>query len=558
MTYDEAVKLSKSSDSYIKDAYEFISKSASFQTIAGDSYPLVRLSTSQCEELSQIGFEHVKANYIEHGISFETPEEAKKNVQLKILGDTLYNAKTGVGTLLDPSVYTHSQLPIMLGPYEGSSVYAPGGLPAIIIDKKSRAMVLQGASFKSLDKEFWNNDKVEEMEFACSETGFNDAVNDAVCDAFIYGGAILYPVFEDDAPSFLKRNMYKYPHEKGCISRWVETDRWNVTIVPNYTVTAADYLRPKTLFIPQASIDVSTTRTALLKPKTVPYWISLYNIGWSPSDMAGWLRSYYGYEITCQSIPVMAQQMSLLLYRMPLDALNATIGADKVRELMKLNEEKMTEWSAVSPKAVNMVGEVEVVNRTYSGFDNFVGAMKSDLAAQCGIPEPSLWHTPNKGFSDNTTESLLKQSETLRMTQSFLERALFPCKNALIAHVYGTESEEWEKRDKLKITFDKPIVSTEKDLAEAGARFAASISSLTQSGVSPDIAMEVSQQFFPNVKITDEILSQAKKSYDEYMKMQQQSSMMGGGSNGSSGKSVVGRKPNSPGGMKTTGHFTKA
>lgn len=556
MLYEQAVKLSQSEDPYVKDVYTFISKSARFCTIAGDSEPLVRLTTSQCEELSQIGYEHVKANYVEHGITFETPSEARQNVQLKIMGDTLYNAKTGVGTLADPSVYTHSQLPIMIGPYEGTSVYAPGGLPAIIIDKKSRAMVLQGASFKSLDKEFWNNDKIEEMEFACAETGFNDVVNDAVCDAFIYGGAVMYPVFEDDAPSFMKRDMYKYPHEKGCITRWVETDRWNVNIVPNYTVTAADYLRPKTFFIPQSSLDVSTSRTALVKPKTQPYWISLYNIGWSPSDMSGWLRSYYGYEITCQSIPVMAQQMSLILYRLPLDALNATIGADKVRELMKINEEKMTEWSAVSPKAVNMVGEVEVVNRTYSGFDNFIGAMKSDLAAQCGIPEPSLWHTPNKGFSDNTTESLLKQSETLRMTQAFLERSLYPCKNALIAHVYGTESEEWEKRDKLKITFDKPVVSTEKDLAEAGARFAASISSLTQSGVSPDIAMEVSQQFFPNVKITDEILTSAKKSYDEYMKAQQQSSMMGGGFSGN--KLAVGRKPNSPGGMKTTGHYTKA
>ena len=41
---------------------------------------------------------------------------------------------------------------------------------------------------------------------------------------------------------------------------------------------------------------------------------------------------------------VMAQQMSLLLYRLPLDGLNATIGPDRVEKLMRINEQKMAEW----------------------------------------------------------------------------------------------------------------------------------------------------------------------------------------------------------------------
>lgn len=337
--------------------------------------------------------------------------------------------------------------------------------------------------------------------------------------------------------------------QKGCITRWVETDRWNTVVVPSYIVTAKDYLKPDTIFIPQSSLEISTTRCAMIKPKPVPYWIALYNIGWAPSDMAGWLRAYYGYEITCQSIPVMAQQMSLILYRMPLDALNATIGPDKVKELMKINEEKMAEWSALSPKAVNMVGEVEVVDRTYSGFEQFVGAMKSDLAAQCGIPEPSLWHTPNKGFSDNTTESLLKQSETLQMSQKFLERCMVPCTNALIAHAFGMDSEEWEHRAELRMIFNKPIISTEKDLAEVGARFAASVSSFTQAGVSPDIAIKLSSQFFPTVKITDEMLSDAKKSYEEVLEHQEKTAQ----------NNQLGQKMgNVKGKAETTGSFTKA
>ena len=539
----------KVSDSYLKKVYGIIAKSAKPQSIAGDSEPRLVLPESACREIADLGVEQVTANYIEHGYQVETPSEAYE-AMTKILGDNLVNPKNKVGTLMDPSVYTHSQIPVMMGPWEGSSVYAPGGLPATIIDKKARAMVQHGASFKSENKDFWSNDKIEQMEAAAEVTGFNDHINDASADSFIYGGAILYPVFKTDTLASYRRPLEKMNLQKDCISRWVNTDRWNLVTVPSYIVTAKDYLKPDTIYIPQSALEISTTRMALIRPKPVPYWISLYNIGWAPSDMTGWLRSYYGYEIVCQSIPVMAQQMSLVLYKMPLDALNAGIGANNVEKLMAINEEKMAEWSALSPKAVNMVGEVEVVDRTYSGFEQFIGAMKSNLAAQAELPEPVLWHTPNKGFSDNTTESLLKQSETLQMKQHFLERSMQPCTDALIAHVFGMDSEEWEHRNELKMIFSKPVISTEKDLAEVGARFAASVSSFVNAGVSPDTAIELSAQFFPTVKITDELLAKAKESYEKVQEMQlklgEQKMQMGQPQGNVKGKAT------------TTGSFTKA
>lgn len=517
MNLAEASALSKVSDPYIQAVYELLAKAGSNHTIAGDEG--LQLDASHVDELSQLSYSHVQARYIERFGRIENAKEAHDKMFVKIAGDTLTNNKNGVGTLLDPTVYTHSDIPVVLGPYEGSSVYAPGGLPATIIDKKFKGMVIQGATFKPYDdkSKFWDEDKIQRLEDACFTTGFNDSIMDAVTDAGVYGGGILYPVFNKG--SYLT-NLDKLGLEKGCIQRWVTVDRWNTVIVPNYTVTARDYLKPKRLYIAQSALDIDTSRIALVKPKPEPYWVSLYNLGWCPSDLSGWLRSYYGYEITCQSIPVMAQQMSLLLYKMPLDGLNATIGADNVEKLMSINEQKMAEWSALSPKAVNMVGDVEVVNRTYSGFDQFIGAMKSDLAAQCGLPEPILWHTPNKGFSDNTTESLLKQSEQLQMLQRFVERAMHPCTKALVAHVFGQDSEEYKKADLIRMSFSKPIISTEKDLAEVGARFAASVNSFVQAGVSPDTALQLSSQFFPSIKITPELLQQAKQSYEDVMNRQ--------------------------------------
>jgi hypothetical protein len=545
MNIQHAAKLAESKDQYIQKYFGAMAKMGIPSTLAGDSTPILRFRGRDIDELMGIAEDAVKANYISKYNNYDTLQDAHDKMFLKIAGDTLFNPKTGIGTVADPSVYTRSNVPIMMGPFEESNVYASGGLPAIIIDKKSRAMTMQGATFKAY-RDFWDNDKINMLEEAAATTGFNDHIADATAEDFIYGGSILYPVFDKDTPGKMLQDMEKSMKlEKGCIKRWVNVDRWNLTIVPSYIVTAEDYLHPKTIYIPQSSLEIHTSRVAFLKPKPMPYWVYLLNLGWCPSDMCGWMRAYYGYEITCQSIPVMAQQMSLLLYRMPLDALNATLGVEKVKELMKINVEKMADWSAVSPKAVNMVGEVEVVDRTYTGIEQLMGTMKSDLASQTGLPEPSLWHTPNKGFSDNTQESLLKQSETLRMSQTCLERSMKPCTDALIAHVFGKDSEEWANRDYVKMTFNKPVISTEKDLAEVGARFAASVSSFCQAGVSPDIALKLSSQFFPTVKITQEMLDMAKKSYEEALDKKEK---MGAGQGNTMASSGAG---------KTTGSFTK-
>ena len=177
----------KVNDQYLKSVYDLISKSAIPHTIAGDSEPYMQLPSGVCEQISQLGYSRVQANYIERFGQIQTPAEVQKEMFVKMAGDALINRKSGIGTMLDPSVYTHSQIPVMLGPWEGSSVYAPGGLPATIIDKKARGMVMHGASFKSENKEVWTNDKIEQMEAAAEITGFNDVVSDASADAYIYG-----------------------------------------------------------------------------------------------------------------------------------------------------------------------------------------------------------------------------------------------------------------------------------------------------------------------------------------------------------------------------------
>lgn len=537
-----------------------ILKSAKQHTIAGDAVPMHQFSMSSIDEIAALNLTETTARYAERGFTTQTVQESREKMQLKLIptlqrlrgqqigGDELINNQTGLGTLLDPQMYTRPLMPIMCGSGEASAIYAGGGLPASIIDKKAESMTMQGANFVAgKDTEFWTADKLKTLTEAALETGFNDQAGDAIRDAYLYGGSVLYPIFKGDTPSRFLGKLDKMHLEKGCISRWTGVDRWNTVYVPSFVPTAADYLNPKTIMVLQESVEISTSRTCIIRPKPMPYWSAIVNMGWSPSDLTGWIQAYYAYETTQMSIPVMAQQMSLLLYRMPLDALNATVGVEQVEKLMSVNEEQMKSWSSLSPKAVNMVGEVEVVDRTYSGFEQFVGAIKSNFAAQTEIPEPAIWHTPNKGFSDNTQESLIKQSETLQMRQHYVERYMQKAKDILVAHCFGTDSEEWKNRSQVQLRFAKPEITTEKDLADVGAKFSASINSLVQAGFTPDVAVQTAQQFFPKVEITDEQLNSIKKAYEDRMSKEEQVAKMGqssikGGSNSGKAKGQSTRK----------------
>jgi len=45
-----------------------------------------------------------------------------------------------------------------------------------------------------MDTDFWTDTKVKTLEEAAVETGFNDEAGDRIRDAYLYGGAVLYPI----------------------------------------------------------------------------------------------------------------------------------------------------------------------------------------------------------------------------------------------------------------------------------------------------------------------------------------------------------------------------
>lgn len=537
----------QSTDPYFKDVFSIV-KRGTGNKLVGDSIPSHK--TGDIDELHSIMQSHIEQRYIKGNQKYQSYPEMKKHM-CEVIGDEFYNAATGVGTLTDPQSFSRASIPVMLGPIEQSALYSNGGLASIIIDKKSKGMVSSGITFRTFDQKGWPSDKIKMLEEAAETTGLNRYLIETLRDTLTFGGCGIHAVFKGDSPETFIEDLDHISLEPGCIERWVSADRWNMVYVPSYIVTAEDYLRPKTVYLPLGGYEISTKRMSLIKPRTMPYWAAMANLGWSPSDYTGYIRALYGYVMVSMSVPIMAQQMSLLLYQMPMDAITAQMGPETVKKLMTINEEKMKEWSILDPKAVNVVGEVQVVNRVFSGFEHFLGSVKSDLAAQSGIAEPVLFHTPNKGFSDNTTEALLKDSEMMRMLQRDIEVQTENIRDSLVAHIWGNNSEEWKNRFKVQISFDKPVVSTEKDLAEVGARFSAAVASLANAGVPADEAIKIISQFFRTVEIEDSSIDAIKKELERRNEMEKE------GIKAKQESGAFGHTLASPGSAANTGKFTK-
>jgi hypothetical protein len=487
-----------------------------------------RHSIEDLEEIQRVSWDYVLAGRIRGGEEFETLGECRRRTRLdverrlKYAKDGIYNPVNGIGTLNDPGMYTSATIPVSVSPFEATALYASGGLPMIIIDKKSKGVLVNGITFKSYDEKFWTDERIDKIIKEVDRTGFDERIIEALRDATLYGGSAVYPVlkrdgletFAEDIEGLLKRGFLG----KGSIERWASVDRWNMTYVCEYDPTAEDYLSPRTFYVPISGIEVSASRCAVLRLKRLPYWGAIRQMGWSVSDLEGYIRSIYAYYVMAMSMPIMAQQMSLLLYQMPMDALNAQVGVDAVEELMGVNEERMREWSIMNPKAVNMVGEVKTIDRTFSGFEQFFDAGVTDLCARAELPRPLLFHTPSKGFSDNTTESLLKESEMMRMRQKEVEPLLVNCTKMLAAHTFGTDSEEFAKAEDLYMSFDKPVVATDKDKAEIGARYSATVSSLKQAGVPTRDALLLAKQFFPSIRLSVDVLENSEEAYEREIK----------------------------------------
>ena len=260
-----------------------------------------------------------------HGETFITLEEYKKKAEQKAkqtvtmlkqgrVADSIFNEITGAGSSRDPYNYTEQQMNLWISPYQAASLYSQKGIPEIIINKKSKFIMLNGIKIKNSKLSEKLLDKIsEKLVMKDLPMLLSDATRDALC----FGGSLVFPFFKKDTPitfalpiqTLLKTGILG----KDCISHIVTLDRWNVMMTPPVNPTQKDFLNPDSYFIPYLGADLNGQRCSrIVTAKQAGWWGAIANYGWGISDFCGYMKQVLNYDAVMQTIPLMIQQMSIL------------------------------------------------------------------------------------------------------------------------------------------------------------------------------------------------------------------------------------------------------
>ena len=495
--------------------------------IALDSSELVLIRDNLAEEVQEARGttqtaaemrEHLLKNYA--GKIEEIKAEAKARAKLRktpgIVQDGYENPVSGVGTFIDPGMQTEAFVPVSILPQEATAYYASAGLPARVIDKKAGVLALDGIHFEC---EKYTPDDIQRLEAHAHKTGFDEAYLNAITQALIFGGAVAYPVLSQDNPLTFQKSIEEIiaaqKKDQGFIKWWVVADRWNCVFVPEYNITAQDYLYAKSLFIPLGGVRVNTERMAMVRPKKLPFWGAIQQMGWSTSDFEGWIKDYESYEIMKMSLPIMAQQSSLMYHAMPADGLIIENGPEAAREFFKENEQQMREWSILHPRAVNSIGEIKILERTYSGFNNLIAESRLAFSSSCGIPESVLFAEKSTGLAtDNADDIELKQSEMARLLFNNVAPAFKNCVKILVADCFGRNSEQYKYADEVQIKADDGVVMSDQEKAQIGQSLAQIAGSFVAMGAPLGTALKAADKLTKDGELDQETIDELEEGSD--------------------------------------------
>lgn len=421
-----------------------------------------------------------------------------------IIKDGYANPVSGIGTFIDPGMATESFIPVSLTPTEATAYYSNGGVPARVINKKAGCLSLDGVKFKC---DAFSPDDLARLETYAEKCGFNEAYANGITQALIFGGAVVYPALKGDSPLVTQMGtaelLKAIPAEKDFIKHWVTADRWNVVFVPDYTITAQDYLYSRNIFLPLGGIRLNTQRAAMIRPRKLPFWGAIKQMGWSTSDFEGWIKDFESYEIMKMSLPIMAQQMSLMYHSFPADGLIVENGPEYAKQFFRENEKEMRSWSMLNPKAINSVGEIKILERTYTGFQQLISEARLALCSGAGIAESVLFAERATGLaSDNRDDVELKQSETIRLLFNNVAPAFRNCIDLLVYSCFGKNSEQAKHAREVTIAPDSGVVLSDQDKAQLGQAFTAIIGQLAAAGTPLETAVNIAQRFVPSADLS--------------------------------------------------------
>ncbi len=497
-------------DSTFSEVYKIIAGRQSGHGITTDSVTPIPMTPSDIDEIQSAMQRKIIGNMALQG-GVQSLDEAKNHIAsgiAKLTVDSFFNPVNGQGTPFDPGYYNTATTPISMMPQEASAYYANGGIPGMIIDTKAGGMLTNGYRFIGNG---WKPEWLETLkEYADSLNFDQKAIRDPNRDGLIFGGAMAVPSFKkDDAMTYgmsreqlIKRGIIT----KDCISSIWHADRWNCVLVPDYNIAASDYLTPKHIFVPIAGVDVNTERASIIRPKQLPYWGTLMQMGWGVSEFSSWIQPFLGYQMGIVSVPIMMQQMSVMYSHLPMDAMMAMGGPAAVSQLAEQVRKQLVSMSNIAPKTFNQALELKVIERNFNGFPEMINVLEDALCAGAELSPSIVFGRHVAGLGGDDGDSTIKQAGSIQKIANKIIPQLQPLVEILVYSCFGPDSEQAKLADKVRVDFDSPVVLTNKERNEAGTTFSTVVDSMIGAGLQPGDALEMAKAFIPDIELPQDVL----------------------------------------------------
>ena len=138
--------------------------------------------------------------------------------------------------------------------------------------------------------------------------------------------------------------------------------------------------------------------------------------------MKGVIRSLLAYKILVTAIPIMAQQMSLLVNVLPLDGMMAQNGPVAVKKFVHKNNRRLRSWSMLNPTTINSYGEIVPINRSFTDFDSLNMALRQDVSVTVVYLKVSYFIRKRRGLVVTLMKFHISSQKRYRILimQSFL------------------------------------------------------------------------------------------------------------------------------------------
>jgi hypothetical protein len=369
----------------------------------------------------------------------------------------------------DPGMSARVSANVWISPREAQVIYSQKGLPEIVIKKKSQSILLNGVKINNPKLRPEQLDAVQEdME----RTGLANKLADSVRDSLVYGGALMFPMFKNDTPLSMSLSVPQLVKwgivRKGCVDRIVSLDRWNTVHIPNWNPTSEDFLSPKRYFVPFLGCDVDGGRCArIVTAPQAGYWGVLTTMGWGLSDIPGWIESVYNYYSVMSAIPTMISQMSILARTFNVDAILAQEGSNVLEDIDLANTIKTREASALNPISLDVIGQIQAIQRDFKEVPNLVRLIRQDFAARTGIPEELFFSSERGAFSsgDTTEGALEKQWESIKYMHRDVAAQMKPLAMIQVINALGLDRDVLRALPYTTMEFDNPALSNMSDKA---------------------------------------------------------------------------------------------